>query len=579
MIKLEDLSYSFPKKDLYDKISFTLEHGNHCAFIGVSGSGKSTLLDIILNPDNYMYDGILEVDPHCTIGYVRQFSQDFKSQDITVAEFISFDYNRLQNEIAEICKEMETATDLDLLLERYQSCLDAVERIGGDSFESTMNKKLNLASLMKYKDLNITQLSGGEFKLIQVIKEMLDNPDLLIMDEPDVFLDFENINGLKHLINSHKGMLLIITHNRYLLNHCFNKIIHLENTQLQEFDGNFIDYNFELLEKKIELQELASIDTAEVERNEALINKLRTMATENAKPTTGGLLKARVKILDRLETRRIKIPFLAIAEPDIRIMTDKRLDDTLAISATSYTAAFEDVLLDSVDFEINATDKVAIIGANGTGKTTLLNAIFANKTPSIKVHEDIDMAYLSQGQNNITNEKNTIIDEFFDIGFKSYDDIHDYLDGYGFDTRKSDPLISKLSGGEKNILQLAKIAAGNANFLLLDEPTSHLDTYSQMALEKALINYNGGIIMISHDFYSIVNCMDFVLIIEDNKIRKTTMKRFKRMVYARHFDRDYLEIEENKKEVETKIFSALEKNDFEEAKVLAEELKNIIELM
>ena len=114
----------------------------------------------------------------------------------------------------------------------------------------------------------VSELSGGEFKLIQVIKEMLNSPDLMIMDEPDVFLDFENLNSLKNLINSHKGTMLIITHNRYLLNHCFNKIIHLENMELQEFDGRYIDYNFSLLQTKIELQELAIADDEEIERNE-----------------------------------------------------------------------------------------------------------------------------------------------------------------------------------------------------------------------------------------------------------------------------------------------------------------------
>ena len=125
--------------------------------------------------------------------------------------------------------------------------------------------------------------------------------DLMIMDEPDVFLDFENLNSLKNLINSHKKTILVITHNRYLLNHCFNKIIHLENTELQEFDGRYIDYNFSLLQTKIELQEMAIADEEEIARNEELIKILREKATYNADASRGRALKARVKIQERLE--------------------------------------------------------------------------------------------------------------------------------------------------------------------------------------------------------------------------------------------------------------------------------------
>lgn len=135
---------------------------------------------------------------------------------------------------------------------------------------------------------------------------MLNSPDLMIMDEPDVFLDFENLNSLKNLINSHKGMMLVITHNRYLLNNCFNKIIHLENHELQEFDGSYIDYNFTLLQTKIELQELSVADDEEIERNERIIKRLRDRAEVTGETAAGRYLKGKMKFLERLEARRIK---------------------------------------------------------------------------------------------------------------------------------------------------------------------------------------------------------------------------------------------------------------------------------
>ncbi|MGL4346171.1 MAG: ABC-F family ATP-binding cassette domain-containing protein [Cellulosilyticaceae bacterium] len=579
MLKVNNLSYAFPQKDLYTNISFTLEEGQHCAFIGISGSGKSTLIDMIMDPEKYMFEGDLEIAPDCRIGYVSQLPDPDKTRDITVFEYIGGECLKLQNELTSICTELETSLDLEPLLEKYQETLDAFEALGGDDFESQINKKLNLAGLMAHKDLKVSELSGGEFKLIQVIKEMLNKPHLMIMDEPDGFLDFENLNALKKLINAHKGTLLVITHNRYLLNHCFNKIIHLENTQLQEFDGNYNEYHFSLLEKKIELQELAIADTEEIERNQALINKLRGIATDNADPARGKSLKARVKIQERLEARRIQEPFVAIKQPHIQLTTAHTIEECVALSVNDYSVAFDETLLENVNFEVMSTDKVALIGANGTGKTTLLREIFKNTNPSIQIHEGIEVGYLSQHQGEVLSEANTIMEEFLDAGFEIYQEIIDYLAPYGFAEEMLNQKISALSGGEKTLLQLAKLSTTNANLLLLDEPTSHLDTYSQLALEKAIENYNGAILMISHDFYSVVNCMDYALIIQEQTIRKISMRKFRKMIYASHFDKDYLEIEKKKKALEMKIELALRDQEFLLAKSLCEQLEPIIKLL
>ncbi|CEP41761.1 ABC-F family ATP-binding cassette domain-containing protein [Paraclostridium sordellii] len=576
MIKIDNLSYSFPQRDLYNKVSFTLEDGQHCAFIGASGSGKSTLIDIIMDPEKYMFDGNLEMDPNLRIGYVSQFSQLDKIKEITVFEYIAQEFIKLQDEIASICSEMENSTDIDTLLEKYQEALDAFDAIDGDDYESNINKKLNVANLAKHKDKMISELSGGEFKLIQVIKEMLNNPDLMIMDEPDVFLDFENLNALKDLINSHKKTILVITHNRYLLNHCFNKIIHLENTELQEFDGRYIDYNFALLQTKIELQEMSIADEEEIARNEALIEILREKATYNAEASRGRALKARVKIQERLEAKRIKAPFVDIKQPYINLETNNEIEETIALEACDFGVSFDEVLLENVNFEIKSTDKVAIVGTNGVGKTTLLKEIFKNNNESIKINENIKLAYLSQMQSEVVNESNTILQEFYDVGFETYGEIRKYVSRYGFDSDILTQKIEFLSGGEKNILQLAKVSASKANMLLMDEPTSHLDIYSQMALEKAIADYKGAILMISHDYHFIVNCADYVLLIEDKTVRKMSMRKFRKMIYANHFDKDYLQIEEKKKAVEMEIASALKDTDFERAKILSTKLEELI---
>ncbi len=579
MIKVDNLSYSFPQKDLYTNVSFTIEEGQHCAFIGASGSGKSTLIDIIMDPEKYLFDGKLEMEPNLKIGYVSQFSQCDKSEETTVFEYIAQDFIKLQNEIADICAQMETSSEIETLLEKYQDALDAFDALDGDDYESNITKKLHVANLSKLKDKMICELSGGEFKLIQVIKEMLNKPDLMIMDEPDVFLDFENLNALKNLINSHKKTILVITHNRYLLNHCFNKILHLENTELQEFDGRFVDYKFSLLQTKIEMQEIAIAEEEEIERNEALINILREKATYNSEASRGRALKARVKIQERLKERRIKAPFVYIKEPYINLDTDNEIEETIALKVNNLNVGFDELLLKDINFEINSNDKVAIIGTNGVGKTTLMKEIFKNNNECIELNENIEMSYLSQMQGEILKDSNTILEEFYEAGFENYGEVRRYISRYGFNEDILKQTINSLSGGERNILQLAKVSSSKANMLLLDEPTSHLDTYSQMALEKAIQNYKGAILMISHDYDFIVNSMDYVLIIEDKTIRKVNMRKFRKMIYANYFDKDYLEIEQKKKLVETKIERALMDTNFELAKTLSKDLEELIKLL
>lgn len=580
MIKANHLSYSFPQKDLYRDISFTIEAGQHCAFIGTSGSGKSTLIDMILHPDKYMFEGDLEIEPDCRIGYVSQFSDVDEESSQTVFEYVGERFITLQNEINAICDEMATSDDLETLMEKYQVALDAFSAIGGDDFESRITKKLALANLDKHQDLAVNKLSGGEFKLVQVIKEMLTSPDLIIMDEPDVFLDFGHINALCDLINTHKGAMLVITHNRYLLNHCFNKILHLENTEIQEFDGRYIDYNYNLLQGKIETQELAAADTAEIERNEAIIERMRTAATNYAEASFGKTLNARVKILERLEARRIKPPFVAIKQPAIRFPLETPLEeDTTVLKVENFSIGYKENLLENVSFEIKAGEKVAIIGPNGCGKTTLLRELFKNDNPAIHIADGAQVAFLSQLQGERLTESNTIYQEFYELGFEKDAEIASYLKDYGFEEEMLTQKISALSGGEKNLLQLAKISTADSHLLLLDEPTSHLDTYSQLALEKAIDHYKGAVLMISHDFYAIANCMDYVLLVEDKGLRRISIRKFRKMIYANHFDKDYLEIEQRKKALDTRIELALEKNQFEQAKALSEQLEPLIKLL
>lgn len=656
MIKVEKLSYAFPEKELYHEVSFTIEEFQHAVLIGSNGTGKTTLIDMLMDTEKYLYDGKIIKEIGGRIGFVSQGEYRNPSLDDaeipTVYEFLSEEFIRIQKETEEICEQMGTAEDVTELLEKYQEVLDLFTAIDGDNYESNIKKQLATAGLSDLEQVKVSVISGGEYKLIQVIRQMLLKPSLLIMDEPDVFLDFENLTGLSKLINQYKGTMLVITHNRYLLNHCFDKILHLEDTDIQEFEGNFVAYNFSLLAKKIELQEQVAKEQAEIDRNQKLVNKLRAEASRIDNVAKGKSLKARVSYLARLEARRIKAPFVQLRQPNIvlPILEEKETqvgftqeldkdnnllvashtvliekmqktqnskpkqeenvleipklqeEKKVVLSVSGYSVAFDESLLENVAFEIREGEKVAIVGPNGTGKTTMLRDIYKNKSGFISFADGVKTAFLSQNHGEMLDERNTIYQEFEKLGeeyktvqkdnqventnraictkkLETRAEIADYLKDYYFEPDTLDKSIEILSGGEKNLLQLAKIGASDANFLLLDEPTSHLDTYSQIALEKAIENYKGTVLMVSHDFYSIANIVDYVLFVENKTVRRMRIRSFRKMIYQNHFNKDYLELEQKKKELESRIENLLKDNEFLKAKFICEELEAIVEKM
>jgi ATP-binding cassette subfamily F protein 3 len=576
MIQVEKLSFSFPTKELYKSVSFTLEDGQHCAFIGSNGTGKTTLVEMIIDPEKYLYDGKIIKSDECRVGYVNQFSKSEKDQEKTVFEYLSEKFVENQMETAKVCEEMAAAEDLEPVFARYQELMDLFTAMDGDNYESNIKKQLYLVGMSNHENTEISALSGGEYKLLQVMKEMLQHPNLLIMDEPDVFLDFENLNGLCELINSYKGTMLVITHNRYLLNHCFNKILHLENTDIQEFDGNYIDYNYALLQKKIELQEMAAEEQEEIARAEKMVERLRAEATKMSIASFGRTVHAKQTYLDRLKARAIKEPFVDIRLPKITLPEVEADSEKVVLRVSNYDVSFDETILENVNFELKAGEKVAIVGANGTGKTTMLRDIFKNQHSAIKINEDVEIGFLSQLHGEMLDESKTVYEEFETLGFENKADIYHYLKNYCFEEETLTQKIGQLSGGEQNLLQLAKISVSKADLLLLDEPTSHLDTYSQIALEKAIADYKGAVLMVSHDFYNIVNCADYLLFADDKSMRPMRIRSFRKKIYENHFSKDYLELEQKKKELETRISASLKAKDFKNAKKLCEQLEEII---
>lgn len=598
MIRVEKLSYGFPAKDLYNEISFTLETGNHCALIGSNGTGKSTLVDMIIDPDKYMYDGKLMIDEGCRIGYASQFSVRDKVQERTVFEFLSERFLEVQQQITQICEEMgseelmaddPTGEKMAAVFEKYQALLDLNEAMDGDNYESNIRKQLYVAGMTDMEDALVSQISGGEYKILQIMREMLLAPNLLVLDEPDVFLDFANLGSLCQLINSYKGTMLVITHNRYLLNHCFNKILHLENGDLQEFDGNYTEYRCSVLREKLKLKAQYMEEQDEIARTEVMVDILRTRASKMVNPVIGKSVNAKQSQLDRLLARQIKAPFIEVREPEIvlpEIAPQAEADADAAegrfpdepktvLSIKDYQVAFDKELLENVSFELKAGEKVSIVGANGTGKTTLIRDIINNDHPAIHIDEDTKYTCLSQLQGEAMDDGRTVLRVMQDAGFDTRDTIKAHLAKYCLEEEIIDQPAGNLSGGEQNLLQIAMLAKSGAELLILDEPTSHLDIYAQEALEKAIADYKGTVLMVSHDFYLTANCADHVLLVEDNTIRQMRTRKFRKMVYDKYFDQKYLEIDKKKQQLEAEITEAFKEEDLAYVDKLCSQLEEL----
>lgn len=575
MIQVEKLSYGFPAKDLYKEVSFTLEMGQHCAFIGSNGSGKSTLVDMIIHPDEYLYDGKIIKDESCRIGYASQFIVRDKERDCTVFEYLSEKFVENQQAIVDVCEEMAVAEDVEPLFEKYQTLLDAYEAMDGEHHENNIYKQLHVAGMRELEETKLSELSGGEYKVVQIMRVMLLSQNLLVLDEPDVFLDFGNLNRLCQLINGYKGTLLVITHNRYLLNHCFNKVLHLENGDIQEYEGSYSEYRSSQLQEKLRLKQQNLEQQEEIERVEKRVDILRTRATALVNPAIGRAVNAKQTQLDRMRARQIKAPFIELREPKIELQAIEVETAHPVLSIEDYHVSFDESLLENISFELHSGEKVAIVGANGTGKTTLVRDIIKNNHPSIHIDENTNYACLSQIQGENLDETKTVYEVMEDFGFETRESIRRYLGEYCLEGDTLKQKVGQLSGGEMNLLQIAMIANTEAELLILDEPTSHLDIYAQTALEKAIGEYKGAVLMITHDFYLVSNCADYVLLVEDNTIRRMRKRSFRKMVYNQYFDQKYLEIDEKKQELEASITAAFKKNELATVEKLCIQLETL----
>lgn len=517
ILSCNDINKSFGITNVLTNISFNINEKDKVALVGVNGAGKSTLFKIIvgeLSKDS----GDITMPKNTKIGYFSQ-SLSLNEENTLFDELLTvfshiidmeFKLRELEKKMS-ICKDEE----LNLTIKEYDKI--STYLLENNTFDYNSRIKGVLKGLGFLEDdffKQIKYLSGGQKTRIALGKILLEEPDILLLDEPTNHLDIKSIQWLETFLKSYSKTLFIISHDRYFLNKIVTKVIELENTKATTYNGNYSDYyNKKQIDREIMLKHYLN-QQKEIKRQEEVIKKLRSYNREKSIKRA----ESREKLLDKME--KIEKPENLPAQMRLTLSPKKESgNDVLTVENLSKSFNFN--LFNNISFDIKKGDKIALIGANGIGKTTLIKMIMNKESidnGSIKLGSNVVIGYYDQEQQDLNLDK-TIFDEIAD----SYpnlkiEEIRNTLAIFVFTGDDVFKKISTLSGGEKGRVALAKIMLSNANFLILDEPTNHLDMVSKEILENALKNYSGTCIYISHDRFFINNTATKVMELTKNKI-------------------------------------------------------------
>lgn len=503
ILACKDIHKAYGTDVILENISFHIEENEKVAIVGVNGAGKSTLFKILIG--KILYDsGEIYISKETSLGYLAQDMQiDVKNnifeEMIKVFEEVIVIEDKLRKMEADMAKHF--GDDLEKLMKQYSSLQHLFESSDGYGYKSKIRGVLKgLGFTEEEYTQPIYQLSGGQKTRVALGKLLLTRPDILLLDEPTNHLDIDSISWLEDFLKSYIGSVLIISHDRYFIDRVATKIVEIENKKSTLYEGNYTYYaNKKEIIRQIQLKQYLD-QQKEIKHQEQIIEKLRSFNREKSIKRA----ESREKLLDKVE--RVEKPENL---PDkMRLILKPSIisgNDVLYIENVS--KSFDNTpLFSNINIDIKKEDKVALLGPNGIGKTTLFRIILGIMTQDsgkIKLGTNVKIGYYDQEQQNLDETKN-IIDE---IGYTypnmTNTQIRNMLAAFVFTNDDVFKPISALSGGERGRVSLAKLMLSGANFLILDEPTNHLDMFSKEILEDAINNFSGTVLYISHDRYFI----------------------------------------------------------------------------
>lgn len=517
-ISLNKIKKNYGFNDVLTDINFDVYTNDKIALVGLNGSGKSTILKLIYGIEN-PNSGNISIRNNISIGYL---SQNYENKDILVKNMLYENFKdvlKLEDEIKKIESKMQTQENDYKLITKYCNLLEKLNDIGGYKVKEKITKTVDTFKLEKLLEKNFNILSGGEKKLVLLANIMINNPDVILLDEPTNYLDINTLEWLENYLINYKGSLVIVSHDRYFLDKVTNKTILIENGTNYIFHGNYSYYLKENENRIINEFEKYKDQQKQIEEMKKTIKKLREWGQLGNNERFFKRAKCIERRLEKIEL--INKPKVKNNIP-ITFNDNKRTgNDVLKIN--NLNLVIEDkILLDNVNFELTYGTRTCILGSNGSGKSTLIKYIINNynnskSTDNIKIGTNVKIGYIEQ-EIKFKNEDIRVYDEA-----RKYFNGEEYLLRsslfkfmfYGDDIYKK---LNKLSGGERVRLLLFCLIQQEINFLILDEPTNHIDIETKEVLEDALIDFKGTILFVSHDRYFINKIATSILEIKDKKI-------------------------------------------------------------
>lgn len=519
-VSLHDVTKSFGSEVIFSGVTAKIEDHDRIGLVGPNGTGKTTLLRVIcgeLEPD----DGPGEIarGSDLSIGYQKQnCGLTFEGTIWQEMQSVFADVYALERRMKELQGQMAAGDSRPALAEEYRRTEDAFLARDGYQIEVKIKTVLTGMGFAEHGfDKCVDKLSGGEQTRLAIAKLLLEAPSLLILDEPTNHLDFATLNWLEDYLSGYKGALLVVSHDRYFLDKLCNKIWELEDAALWEYKGNYTAYTKQREEQDARQKKL-------YEQQQAERAKLEDYVARNlVRASTTKMAQSRQKMLERLEPvgkprRRLKPPKIRLefeTEPVKDVLTVENL--TIAVGSGEK----ERVLLSGAEFNIQRGDKVAIIGPNGSGKTTLLRALLSAQPPvtgRISWGRGVKRSYYDQGSDHL-DQSLTVMDTMWKAYPRMYETpLRTALGAMGLTGEDAYRLVGQLSGGERARLKLAMICLAGSNVLVLDEPTNHLDLPSKEVLQQALSEYEGTLIIVSHDRYLLDRVPNRIFAIENGKL-------------------------------------------------------------
>ena len=500
LVELDNISKSFGIDKILNNITLTINDGDRIGLLGLNGAGKSTLLNIITG--ELPYDtGNLYIQKELEIGYLKQ--KDVLNLKNTIDEEVKSVFNDiylLEEKLNILRGKMANGDTSKETSDEYSRLNALFEAKDGYNIDFKINTVLNGLGFMNYdRNTNVSALSGGEKNRLGFAKLLLKSPKLLILDEPTNHLDFEALSWLESYLDSYNGAILVVSHDRYFLDKVVKDICEIEDTKLTRYKGGYSSF----IRQKQEREERY---LKEYEKQQEEIAKLKDFVAKNlAKSASVNGVGTRVKALEQMEVmekpkllrKKVNLKFTFDFEPHIQVFWCKNLAVSVGDNANKKE------LFTNINFEVLKGEKIAVIGLNGIGKSSFIKAILGKIPSDGKIHwgENVKISYFEQ-ENQQLNKENTIMSEIHNrFPLKSDLEIRSLLGSLLFSGDDILKKIKDLSGGERARVAFAIIMLEKPNVLILDEPTNHLDYESKEILDKALIDYAGTLIVISHDRY------------------------------------------------------------------------------